>query len=82
MMNVFDYKPLEQDYRIWLVLNPATWLIPILIAVLGIALAVHAYAWSLGIGFDPLVEAEAAPVAVEAAPAAPAAPEAAPAAAQ
>jgi light-harvesting protein B-800-850 alpha chain len=68
-MSVFDYKPLESDYRFWLVVNPATWLIPTLIAVLAVALVVHSYAWSLGIGFDP-VEAEAAPVAVEAAPAA------------
>jgi light-harvesting protein B-800-850 alpha chain len=69
-MNVFDYKPLEKDYRIWLVLNPATWLMPILIAVLAVALVVHSYAWSLGIGFDPVEAVAEAPVAVEAAPAA------------
>jgi light-harvesting protein B-800-850 alpha chain len=69
-MNVFDYKPLEQDYRFWLVINPATWLMPILIAVLAIALAVHAYAWSLGIGFDPVEAVAEAPAAVEVAPAA------------
>ena len=68
-MNVFDYKPLEQDYRIWLVLNPAVWLIPILFAVLAVALLVHSYAWSLGIGFDPVEKVAAAPAAVEAAPA-------------
>jgi hypothetical protein len=63
-MNVFDYKPLEQDYRIWLVLNPATWLIPMFAALLVIALAVHVYAFSLpGNAWTP---AEAAPVAVEA----------------
>ncbi|MBK1644764.1 hypothetical protein CKO25_08900 [Thiocapsa imhoffii] len=45
--NVLNYKPSEQDYRIWLVLNPAVWLIPILFAVLVIALAVHLYAFSL-----------------------------------
>jgi light-harvesting protein B-800-850 alpha chain len=62
--DVFNYKPKEQDYRIWLVLNPAVWLVPILAAVLVIALGVHTmvfslpeYAWSAD---------EAAPVAVEA----------------
>jgi hypothetical protein len=66
-MNVFDYKPLEQDYRIWLVLNPATWLVPMFAAVLVIALAVHLYAFSLpGNAWEPAVAAEAAPVAVEA----------------
>ncbi|RKT43589.1 light-harvesting antenna LH1, alpha subunit [Thiocapsa rosea] len=69
-MNVFDYKPLEKDYRIWLVLNPAVWLMPILFAVLAVALVVHAYAWSLGIGFSPVEAVAEAPAAVEAAPAA------------
>lgn len=64
-MNVFDYKPLEQDYRIWLVVNPAKWLVPILAAVLVIALAVHLYAFSIpGYAWTP-----DAPVAAEAAPA-------------
>ena len=64
-MEFMGYKPLEQDYKFWLVVNPATWLIPILIAVCSIALLVHLYAFSLpGQGFH----AKAAP-AVEAAPA-------------
>jgi len=46
-MSPFEYKPLEQDYRIWLVVNPATWLIPILLAVFIVALFVHSYAFSL-----------------------------------
>lgn len=31
----------EDDWKIWLILNPATWLMPILLAVLVIALGVH-----------------------------------------
>ena len=69
---VFNYKPKEQDYRIWLVLNPAVWLFPILAAVLVIALGVHTmvfslpqYAWLA----DEAAVVEAAPApAVEAAP--------------
>jgi hypothetical protein len=75
--DVFNYKPKEQDYRIWLVVNPATWLIPILAAVLVIALGVHSMVFALpqySWGAEEAVAAEA-PVAVEAAPA----PEAAPA---
>ncbi|AFL72344.1 light-harvesting antenna LH1, alpha subunit [Thiocystis violascens] len=76
-MEFMGYKPLEQDYRFWMVVNPGTWLIPILMVVLGIALLVHMYAFSLpGQGFS--AKAEAAPV-VEAAPAVEAAPVAAPA---
>jgi light-harvesting protein B-800-850 alpha chain len=52
----------EQDYRMWLVVNPSTWLMPILFAVLIIALVVHSYAINLpGRGFAKPV---AAPVAV------------------
>lgn len=90
---VFNYKPKEMDYRIWMVVNPAAWLIPILFAVLLIALAVHATVFgSAKYNFMNAVEevvveevAVAAP-AVEAAPAAEAAPapaaEAAPAPAE
>jgi hypothetical protein len=69
--DVLNYKPKEQDYRIWLVLNPGVWLVPILAAVLVIALAVHATVFSGPYGeawFSP-----DAPAVVEAAPA-PAAP--------
>jgi light-harvesting protein B-800-850 alpha chain len=44
---VLNYKPSEQDYRIWLVLNPAVWLIPIFALVLLIAIAVHAMVFSM-----------------------------------
>jgi hypothetical protein len=71
--DIFNYKPSEQDYRIWLVLNPAVWLVPILAAVLVIALAVHStvfalpeYSWSQP---APVAE-EAVAVEAEAAPAA------------
>jgi hypothetical protein len=39
--DVFNYKPSESDYRIWKVVDPKIWLIPILVTVLLIALAVH-----------------------------------------
>lgn len=39
--DVFNYKPKEQDYRIWLVLNPATWLVPILMSVFVLAILIH-----------------------------------------
>jgi light-harvesting protein B-800-850 alpha chain len=75
-MNIefMGYKPLEQDHKFWMVVNPATWLMPILIVVAAVAVTVHLYAFSLpGQGFS--AKTEAAPVA-EAAPAAAAAPEA------
>jgi hypothetical protein len=45
--DVFNYKPKEQDYRIWLVLNPAQWLIPILMSVFVLALLLHALLFSV-----------------------------------
>jgi len=70
--DVFNYKPKEQDYRIWLVVNPAVWLVPILAAVLVIALGVHAMVFSLPQYSWGAAEAAApAPVAAPA-PAAPA----------
>jgi light-harvesting protein B-800-850 alpha chain len=66
----FEYKPSEQDHLFWVVVDPAKWLMPILFAVLIIALIVHTYAINLpGRGFAKPV---AAPVAVTAPAAAPA----------
>lgn len=46
-MNVFEYSPSEQDYRIWLVVNPATWLMPIMLSLLVLGIAVHAAVYSV-----------------------------------
>jgi len=65
-MQFMGYKPLEQDYKFWLVVNPSTWLIPTLMVVAAVALLVHMVAFSLdGQGWHA-----PAPAAVEAAPAA------------
>jgi light-harvesting protein B-800-850 alpha chain len=70
-MSFMDYKPAEQDYKIWLVVNPARWLLPYLFMVFAIAIVVHLGAFAVaGQGF-PRVDAKA-PVA--AAPAAVVAP--------
>ena len=64
------YDPIEKDYKFWLLINPSTWMLPILIAIAAIAVIIHLYAFSLpGQGFASRVEAPAAPV-VEAVPAA------------
>lgn len=47
LQQLLNYKPSEHDYRIWLVVNPAVWLIPIFALVLVVALAVHAMVFSM-----------------------------------
>ena len=66
----FEYKPGEKDYLFWTVVDPAKWLMPILFAVLVIALVVHSYAINLpGRGFATPVAAPAAVTAPAATPA-------------
>jgi light-harvesting protein B-800-850 alpha chain len=61
------YKPLENDYKFWLVVNPATWLIPTLIAVALTAILIHVVAFGLeDQGWSaPVVAEEAAAPAAE-----------------
>ncbi len=39
------------DWKIWMVVNPATWMMPILFAVLVIAIAVHWVVFAVGLGW-------------------------------
>ncbi len=41
----------DDDWKVWLVLNPATWLMPIFFALLVIALALHAVVFKMGFGW-------------------------------
>jgi light-harvesting protein B-800-850 alpha chain len=69
--DIMSYKPAEQDYRIWLVVNPANWLMPILITVLLTALAVHAAVLTIAPSALPFIDV-AAPAEIAAPVAAPA----------
>ncbi|NEX21915.1 light-harvesting protein [Thiorhodococcus mannitoliphagus] len=40
------------DWKIWLVLNPATWLMPLFYALLVLAIAVHFVVFSVGLGWQ------------------------------
>ena len=42
----------QDDWKIWLVVNPATWLMPIFFALLVLVIAIHAVLFSLGMGFQ------------------------------
>ena len=50
MSNVAKPRNPEDDWKIWLVVNPATWLMPIFYALLLLAIAVHAVVFSVGLG--------------------------------
>ncbi len=46
-----DYKPARpsnprDDWKLWLVVNPGTWLIPLLITFLAVSLIVHAFVFT------------------------------------
>jgi light-harvesting protein B-800-850 alpha chain len=60
----FEHNTAE-DYRIWLVVNPSTWLVPIFIALTILAIAIHQVAFSIPGRAWTNQKAEA-PVAVEA----------------
>ncbi len=49
----------QDDWKLWLAVNPATWLMPIMFAVVAIALIVHSYVWD-DFGFDGPVAVDAA----------------------
>ncbi|QGU33605.1 light-harvesting antenna LH1, alpha subunit [Thermochromatium tepidum] len=51
MSNVAKPRNPEDDWKIWLVVNPATWLMPIFYALLVLAIAVHAVVFSVGLGW-------------------------------
>ncbi len=36
-----NYNPTQDDWKIWLVINPAKWLVPIWIALLALVTVIH-----------------------------------------
>jgi len=51
MSEIAKPKNPDDDWKVWMVVNPATWLMPILFAVLAIVLIIHSVLLSLGFGF-------------------------------
>ena len=51
MSEIAKPKNPDDDWKVWMVVNPSTWLMPILFAVLVIALAVHAVVFGIGLGW-------------------------------
>ncbi|NEV65205.1 light-harvesting antenna LH1, alpha subunit [Thiorhodococcus minor] len=52
MSDVAKPRNPEDDWKIWLVVNPATWLMPIFYALLLLAIAVHAVVFAVGLGWQ------------------------------
>ena len=40
------------DWKIWLVVNPSMWLVPIFYALLTLAISVHAVVFAVGLGWN------------------------------
>ncbi|MCG5536058.1 light-harvesting antenna LH1, alpha subunit [Ectothiorhodospira mobilis] len=64
-----EYRPTKpsnprDDWKLWLVVNPGTWLMPILMAVLFVALVVHAFVYSND-NYNPLTYDASAQAAAE-----------------
>ncbi|MGM0676134.1 light-harvesting antenna LH1, alpha subunit [Ectothiorhodospira marina] len=55
----------KDDWKLWLVVNPGTWLMPILMAVLVVALAVHAFVYAND-SYNPLTYDASAETTAEA----------------
>ena len=51
MADVAKPKNPEDDWKVWLVVNPATWLMPILFAVLVLGIAIHVVVFGMGLGW-------------------------------
>jgi light-harvesting complex 1 alpha chain len=64
----------EDDWKVWLVVNPATWLIPILMSVFLLGILIHAFLFSVSPYGEYWGGSEAAAPAAEVAAPAPAAP--------
>lgn len=51
MSDVAKPRNPEDDWKIWLVVNPATWLMPIFYALLVLGIAVHWVVFAVGLGW-------------------------------
>jgi len=52
MSEIAKPKNPDDDWKVWMVVNPSTWLMPILMAVLTIVLVIHASLFLMGFGFQ------------------------------